>query len=269
MEVSSMSETDFAQEPQSDDVSSRRAVRRPGMFDDPVVRTMAYVAGGLVILFLVAIVSVMITGVVGAGSNRGPRTLAEKNLLVSGTEVANGTADVNVWSEYISSLIGVGEYGRARRAIEDGRSVVDDSIGADFTLAEARLLSAQGKYTEAIAAADKAMTQMQESYDGRIAAGGESARVANLDGLSDNFGVAILIKAYAYRDLGEWDQAIEQYDTYLKDDSTAADILIDRGNAHIKVGNEDAAEKDFRAALKFIPNSAEAIAGLDAIGAKR
>ena len=70
-----MSETDFAQEPQSDDVSSRRAVRRPGMFDDPVVRTMAYVAGGLVILFLVAIVSVMITGVVGAGSNRSLRTV--------------------------------------------------------------------------------------------------------------------------------------------------------------------------------------------------
>lgn len=244
---------------------ARRAAKRgpSGMFRDPVVRGMSYAAVGIVILFLVTVISALLTGVLAPS---GPRTLAEREAAVAGAAVRAGSADTAVWGQYISSLIAQGQYARAKSVIADGRASIEDSATAEFTLAEARLYSAQGQYEQAVEMADVAMAQMKDYHETLLASGGSTARAAKLDGLPDNYYSALLVKAYALRDLGRYEDAVEVFDLYIEDNPTAADILIDRGMARIETGDTTGAEEDFRSALQFLPDSPEALAGLERIG---
>jgi tetratricopeptide (TPR) repeat protein len=244
----------------------RRASGPTGIFRDPVVRRMTYVAFGLVILFLITVASALITGVLGTG---GPRTLAEKELAVTGAAVRAGSTNAEVWATYISALVADGQYGRAAGVIADARRSLDDSRTADITIAETRLFAAQNRIDDAIAAADAAMKQINDNWESRLAAGGNIAAGARVDGLPANYYVAILLKAYIYRDLGDHAAAVEQFDLYLEKYPTASDILIDRALARIELGDNAGAEEDLREALRFDATNTQALEALDRIGASR
>jgi len=248
------------------DSPARLAPRKRSMFDDPLVRTLGFVAFGLVVAFLIIALSAVLTGVT---DRSGPRSLAEREVAVAGAAVSAGTKDPAVIGTYIAALISSGQYSRAEREIATARKSIDDSATAEFTLAEARVLSARGKYQEAIRAAERAQKQINTAHQAVLKLGGEKARVAQNDGLHDNYYAAVLVIAYANRDLKQWDKAIASFDTYIEANPSAADILIDRGNAKIEVGDKAGAEADFRTALKYIPDSEEALAGLSRIGVKR
>lgn len=246
-------------------VKQASATARPSIFLDPMVRRMTWIAVGLVIVFLLLVLSALLTGVIGS---TGPRTLAERELAVSRAAVESGSTNPDDWSAYIAALIENRQYGRAKSVIKQGRESVNDSQTADFALAEARLYRAQKKYEDAIDAADKAMKQIKSEHDKLVAAGGPQSKTVEVLGLDDNYYDAALVKAYSYESLGEYDKAIEQFDIYIKKTAGAADILVDRGRAKIKTGDTAGAEDDFRTALKFIPNDPEALKGLDEIGVK-
>lgn len=239
-------------------------VSRPGMMSDPVVRRMVYIASGLVIVFLLVIASALITGV---ATPTGPRTLAEHEVAVSGAAVDAGTNDVGIWGDYIAALISDRQFARASRIIAEGRASLDDSKTAEFSLAEARLYTGQKQYQNAITAAEKTKKQVKDAYDAQIAQGGVVASTAKLSGMPENYYNAVLVEAEAYRSLKDWKNAIAQYDAYIKANGGASDILIDRGNVKIEAGDNAGAEKDFKEALRFVPDDAEALAGLKKIGA--
>lgn len=250
--------------PRQEQASTRRP--RGGMLQDPMVRAMALASVGLVILFLVTVLGALMTGV---AAPTGPRTLEEKQVAVSRAAVSQGTTDTAVWGQYLSALIANGDYGVARRVISDGRASISESATAEFTLAEARLLSAQGDYEAAIDAADEAMAIIDADYQARLNGAGFVAQRAKIDGQHPNYFVAVLIKAYAHRELEQWDEAIEQFDVYIGRNRGASDILVDRGTAKAAAGDVKGAEADFREALKFMPDNTEAQDGLDKIGAER
>jgi len=252
-------------QPQND-APARLAPRKRSMFDDPVVRTLGILAFGLTVAFLVMALSAVLTGVTDRG---GPRSLAEREVAVTAAAVNAGSKDAGVVGTYIAALISSGQYSRAEREIAKARKTVDDADTAEFTLAEARVLSARGKYQEAIRAGERAMKQIDAAYQAKIKAGGEKARIAQNDGLSDNYFEAVLVIAYAHRELKQWDKAIASFDTYISSNPSAADILIDRGNAKVESGDKAGAEADFRTALKYIPDSEEALSGLSRIGETR
>lgn len=239
---------------------------RPSIFRDPVVRTMAFVSAGLAALILVTVVSVFVTGV---ATPSGPRTLSEQQVAVAAAAVKGGSTDPAEWGSYISALVANGDYGLARDVIKQGRASINDSATADFSLGEARLLSAEKDYEDAIKAADKAMAQMKAYNDSQLKAGGMKAKTAEVVGVPENYYEAVLVKAYALRELGEWKGAVAQFDLYIQHAPGASDILVDRANAKIKAGDKSGAETDFRAALKYVPDDAEALAGLKTIGVTR
>lgn len=239
---------------------------KKSMFQDPVVRIMALVSAGLVVLFLSMILGGLLMGV---STPTGPRTIEERTVAVSRAAVSNGTTDTALWGTYISALIDNGDYRVADRTIKEARASMSESMTAEFTLGEARLLRAQGEYDEAIKVAEKAMTIVEEDVRRRLAAGGPLAQVAKIDGNHENYYEAALVKAYSHRELKQWDEAIKAFDIYIGWRRGAADILIDRGNAKIEVGDKKGAEADFKQALKFIPDSEEAESGLAKIGASR
>ncbi|MHB8760921.1 MAG: tetratricopeptide repeat protein [Coriobacteriia bacterium] len=249
--------------PQRERAPQRSSSQYTGIFRDKVVRVMAYVAAGLVIAFLVTVVSALFTGVLVPS---GPRTVAEKDVAVAAAAIEAGSTDAAVWGRYMATLIAAEQYSRAQGVIDDARASLDDSATAEFTIAEARLHYAKGRYEDAVEAAEAAQKQISEQYEAALAGGGERARLARLDGLHANHGAAALIKAYSYEALGEWGKAIEQFDAYLESTPSAADILIDRGLAKIETGDTPGAEADLRAALAFLPDDREALDGLASIG---
>ena len=239
---------------------------RPSMFRDPVVRRMSYAAALVVLLFLATIVGVLTTG---ALSPSGPRTLAEKELVVTRAAVEAGSTDPADWNAYITALVADRQYSRARGVITDARRSVEDSATGDISIAEARLLRAQNDGDRVIEVLDAAMDEMVAVHEERLTADSITARAARVEGLPQNYYTAALLKADVYVDRGEWEMVIEQYDIYIERHRGAADILIDRANAKIEIGDTQGAEEDFRAALRFTPNDAEALEGLDRIGATR
>lgn len=243
--------------------ASPAPVRGPSMFDDPVVRAMAIASVALVVLGLATVLGVLFTGVTEVS---GPRTVAEKNVLVGRAAVSAGSTDTAVWGGYIASLIEAGQYSNARRLIDDARASFSESSTAEFTLAEARLAAAQGDHEAAVELADKTQEILNADLKQRIDKGGtEGARAKNA-GPHENYYAATLIAAYSLQELGRWDEAIKRFDVYIGKTRGAADILIDRGNAKVETGDEKGAEKDFREALRFMPGNPEALEGLERIG---
>lgn len=246
------------------DVAPRVTRSRPSMLKDPVVLRMTYVAIGLVILFLVSVMGVLLSGIT---SPSGPRTLAEREAAVSGEAVQAGSKDPAIWGQYIAALIASGQNTRARDVIAQGRESMDDSATAEFTLGEARLYAAGNDHQKVIDTAEVGMAQIQKAWDVLVSSGGTKAQQAKLDGLHDNYYTFALLKAESLAELGDWAKAIEQYDLYIVRNPGAADILIDRADAKIEIGDKAGAEADFRKALEFIPDNPEALAGLEKIGA--
>ena len=74
------------------------------------------------------------------------------------------------------------------------------------------------------------------------------------------------MKAQALVELGRWKDAVAAFDIYIRENRTASDILIDRGNAKAELKDKAGAEKDFREALRYVPYDEEAKAGLKRIG---
>jgi len=239
------------------------APSRPSMFADPLVRRMSIAAALLVLLFLATVVGALTTGVLIPS---GPRTLAEKELIVARAAVEAGSTDPAEWGAYITALVSNNQYSRARGVIEDARASVEDSATADISIAEARLLRAQDNDDEVLELLSSAMEQMQAVHEERLAGDSATVRAAMRDGLPQNYYIATLIKADIYVEREEWESAIEQYDIYIERNRGAADILIDRGNAKVEIGDTEGAEEDFRSALRFTPGNEEALEALDRIG---
>lgn len=236
---------------------------RAGMFRDPVVRVMTYIAVGLVILFLATAVGAILTGVL---SQNGPRTAAERQLLIAAAAANAPGARGEVWAPYVDALVATGDLREARVALDRGRASVVSTWAPDLDLSEARLLRAQKRYAQAAEVADKAMKGYVAEQAARVAASGETTTGAERTGLGENYYNAALVKAYAYVELRRWKDAVGVFDIYISRNPTAADILVDRGNAKAAMKDNTGAEKDFREALRFVPYDKEAKAGLTRIG---
>jgi tetratricopeptide (TPR) repeat protein len=236
--------------------------RAPGLLDDPVVRIMAYVSLGLVVLFLATAVGVVLTGV---ATPTGPRSSVERDLLLATAGLRGATGEAQ--APYVEALIEAGNLPAARAALAQARASVPATAqpAADLDLAEARLSSKAKDYEKAVALADTAMAGYKTKYEAAVARSKNSTQTTT-PSVRPNYYTAALVKAYALVQLGRFKDAIPAFDIYIKVNPTASDIFIDRGNAKLKVGDKAGAEKDFREALKYVPYDAEAKAGLKQIG---
>jgi tetratricopeptide (TPR) repeat protein len=243
--------------------SAAPAPRRAGMFRDPAVRVMTYVAIGLVILFLATVLGALLTGVL---SPEGARTAAERELMVAAAAVKAPGAVGDTWAPYVNALVANGDLRAARAALNRARASVSTTWSLDLDVAEARLLRAQKRYAQSAEMADKAMKGYVAERAARAVASGDTSATAAQTALPVDYYNAALVKAYVYVELRRWKDAVAMFDIYMAVNPTAADVLVDRGNAKASMKDKSGAEKDFRAALRFVPYDEEAKAGLKTIG---
>ena len=243
--------------------SAAPAPTKAGVFGDPVVRFMAYVAIGLVILFLATTVGAILTGVF---SPRGARSSAERELLIAAAVATAPGATAEAWAPYVNALVSTGNLRKARAVLNRARVSVVATDAPDLDLAEARLLRAQKRYEQAAAMAEKAMKGYESERAARVAASAAATKPADPILLVEDYYNAALVKAYALIELRRWEDAVGMFDLYISRHPSAADILVDRGNAKAGMKDKAGAEKDFREALRFVPYDKDAKAGLKRIG---
>lgn len=236
--------------------------RKSSMFDDPVVRVMTWIAIGMVMLFLSGILGALMFGLIG---NNVPRTAVERRLVELEAILGANPKDTEVHAKYIAVLVSAGRYSDANDAIKKAFKETDQTAGADITIAQAKLFLARKDYKNALAKADEAKKIIQKNYDEEM----KSDKLPNRSkafGMNKNFGEASLVMARVYLAQGDTEKAIKEYDEFLKLDTRASDIFIERGNAYAKLGKTAEAKADYETALKYDPTNADALAGLKQIG---
>lgn len=250
------------------DTAEKRPAKPPrrSIFDDKVVRTMRFVAFGLVIFYLAVIVTALFLGILG---NNAPKTAAERDMTIYRQKVEGGSQSERDWAVYAQALTDAGQYGRAQSVIDQAREAgyLDPRIHS-LALAQVRLYYAEGKWEEAIEAADAGMAALRTQRDEDVKTYQESGKISPMvsQGLGDNYYRMLLIKATALEELEKDTDALAALDEYLAERATAADVLEWRGDVHLRLGNRDLAAADYRAAKRFSPNSTELDGKLEQLG---
>lgn len=263
-----MSEFDLAddQEPVDDHAETRSsAVDRRGLLADPVVRRIVYASFGILILWLAGILSALVFGLISPSG--APRTAVERALRSYEVLIEQGNTDARVWGEYISSLIETEQYIKAGRMIDQGMEVVAEGK-SEIILQQSLLALARGDAEAAIQYADEARAQAETERE-ELAKQYTEIGVTKKAELPEQYYRSMLAKAEALLLKGDRAAAIVEYDSYLEAKPTAANVYVLRGDLKAAEGDPEGAEADYRSALTYIPDYAEALSGLEKIGAER
>lgn len=245
------------------------AGRRPSIWDDRRVRTLATVAAVITILYLAAIVSLLYYGFIGPSG--GPRSALERDVMVTESIVRSdeSSATAEQWQDYVISLIADSQYASAQRVISEvnANGLVDQSRGANMLFCTASLQHAQGSSEQALATFTEVMDVTDEVFRAELERPDDGTpNWAIAGGRHSNYYLSALAKAGIHEELGQWDEAIEMIDVYLERNPIAAGVIADRGRMKARAGDIAGAEADYREALRYVPDLEDALQGLRDIG---
>jgi tetratricopeptide (TPR) repeat protein len=246
-----------------------RRVRKAGPPQDPVASALLTTILVIIVLALVTVAYALLTGVFGTGA---PRTMAEQKIVRAGAKIEAGSKAPADWMAYIIALTNDGQYRKAQQFIDRGtKELKQQDLFADMLFMQANLYLAQSQYDRAEETADAALKQIKDAYDAGVVSSKATSKPspASAFGLSPNYWELLLLKAELYEKTGKSDMALKAYDEYLTGNPTAATVFTLRGAVKEKLKDTTGAESDYRKALAFIPQDAEALAGLSRIGAVR
>lgn len=238
-------------------------VREESLFDDPVVKWLSIGLGVTIILFLSTVLAALYFGILGSDT---PRTAQERDLQAYEFQTSQGTTDPETWRKYIAALIDSGQARRAQQAIDRGLKVINNKPGQDMTFAQALLDYENGEYEKAIDTATKGMAGIKAYHEEQLK--DDQSPESKGQEFSQNYWGMLYVRANAYAELKQWDKAIADYDEYLEERGGASDVYVLRGDAKVAAGDTKGAEEDYRTALKFIEDNAQALEGLEKLGVK-
>ena len=218
-----------------------------------------------IVFVLVCILCLAIYAVlVGAVSPVAPRTLAETSLLQAQASVKRWPGSGKAWAALAGALYSTGDQEGGWKAIKQGQTLVKDQtvlwVNAkelDFLIYEKKDSLAASRAADAIKT--EAKFRVKEMTD--EAKTGISEPQQNNPEQNESIRLFVL-KATAEGNLGRWKDATKTLTTALELSSMAADIIEMRGWAELKAGDKTAAVKDFKRALIYIPDNANAKQGL-------
>jgi tetratricopeptide (TPR) repeat protein len=236
---------------------------------DPLVRILIFTILAILILALLTGVYAIVAGVFGSGA---PKTYNQAQIMGARARIDAGSTLPDEWMSYIQALTDDGQYRKAQEWIDIGKKrLPDQDISADMLYMQANLDVARGEPDEALKVADLGIKTIKDRYEV-----GREEYLATLEpnkafssGLNDNYYEFFLLKAEVYVKKQDWKSALDAYNAYLEGEPTSANIFTERGDVKAKLGDTAGAEADYRRTLGFMPDDADALAGLNRIGASK
>lgn len=192
-----------------------------------------------------------------------PRTMVERNMLQLEQIVKQQPHNGKAWGDWAAALMDAGQYFKAGRVIDDGLESSEQT--APLLLRRGQLAHLQGRDEEALDSAMQAIVAARAFRDKAVE---ESRRkgVTAPPAPSDEIIDAQLLRGEILVSLKEYDEAVKAYTGALDEQPRLSDVLALRGDAYAKLGDKDRAVSDFKDALRFDPENAPAIKGLEALG---
>ncbi len=232
---------------------------------DPAIRWLTIAIFAIVIIWLGAVLSALVFGIIGTPS--APRTETERNLMILGAQVDSGKATTQTYADYISALISAGQLSKAQAAID--KALPATKKDKSYLLAQqAELSLARKDYPATVTAADKAMAEAEKELKAFMAANVKANRKSTAGAVMPTaYETAALAKADALLAQKKYPEAIKAFDLYIKQSPTDSDVFVRRAEAKVLAGDKKGAEADYRTALKYIPDYQAALDGLKKIGA--
>jgi len=235
-----------------------RVVRRASLFDDPLVRMLGFGVVGALVLFLATLLGALAMGILGSGI---PQTALERDLQGYAYQTEAGSKDPEVWKGYVSALLDSGQNANAQRAVDKGIAVLGKSNTGDMAFAQTQVYYSTAKYDKAIKEATAAMKLIKDSFAREV----KTSEVKGLT-MSDNYWGILYLRAQSHVELKQWDKALKDFDEYLKEKNGASDVYVMRAEVKLEMGDKQGAIKDYRAALKYLPDYDLALDGLKKLG---
>jgi tetratricopeptide (TPR) repeat protein len=240
---------------------------RPRRAADPVAQWIMIAIAFVVVFWLVGILSAMMFGLLAPA--KAPRTSTERDLAILSATVDSGKANTQTYSQYISTLISAGQLAKAQQALDTALQTAKTDKSYLYAR-QTDLLLAKKDYQGTVTEADKAMAEAKKEVKAVMAANVAANRAANAGVRTPaSYTDAALDKAEALIASKDYKGAIKAYDLYLAEQPIDSDILVQRAQAKIQVGDNKGAEADFRKALTYVPDLKPALDGLKQIGAAK
>jgi tetratricopeptide (TPR) repeat protein len=262
-------ETEFETEaePAEGEASEAPVLSHPRRTSDPVIQWLTIGIALVIIFWLVGVLSAMMFGVLSPA--KAPRTSTERDLLGVSAAVQGGKADTQTYSRYVAILINSGQLAKAEQALN--QALLTAKTDRSYLYArQADLYFARKDYQGAVTSADKAIAEAKKEIGLYMQANVNANRKPKA-GLQTpaSYTDAALVKAEALVASKNYAGAIKAFDLYLIEQPIDSDILVQRGQVKVLVGDKKGAEADFRAALSYIPDYQPALDGLKQIGAAK
>ena len=232
---------------------------------DPYIRNLLVIAALVIIGALLTMVFAILTGVISfdrdIARNIDEFTVARSIAFAEEEETAGATSQLAI------ALIGSGQYIEANALIQDAllREWPDTERNQGIMFAYAVLAYEQGDYDAAIERYTYVMENLREDFN-RVYESDIEPNWARGFGMHPNYFESAVILSFIYRDRGEYEKEIEMLDIAIFGLPTAADLYLFRAQAHLRLGDNELAIIDFNEVLRFLPDDADALRGLEEAG---
>jgi len=216
-----------------------------------------------VLATIIVILAVVATAVLyGLDVSRAPRTAAERAVATSEAATREQPKVAENWVDLTYAYVAAGRFSDARQASARGKKVENLP---EFYIADAYMLEQQGETDEALEAYDLAKQQATAEFDARVKAAAEKG--ARLSALNYGLADAAIFKGRLLAEQGETASALKEFDLALEIDPQMSDVLVERADLKVTLGDSDGARADYTEALRFVPDMPEALQGLERVGA--
>jgi len=247
----------------SSGATRKRSGRNPrrSLWSDPVSLTLVF---GIALVFIGALL-VALFAVLNGSINLGsaPPTSLNEALLqrAKGSVVKDKSAES--YTDLIFTQVDTGDIPGAQVTLAEAqRQKLDQSRNQMADYCQAYIDQNSGRADNAITLYQKVMDNLMKAYETEKAKGGDM-NWALAFGIPDNYYNSASLLANIYTQKKDYSNAIKYLSIYLgKPGAPDAAALVARGKLYLEQGDKDKAKQDFQNALKYIPDDADATAGL-------
>jgi len=232
---------------------------------DPYIRNLLVIAALVIIGALLTMVFAILTGVISF--DRDVARTVDEFTVARAIAFAEEEQTAGATAHLAMALIGNGQYLEANAIIQEAllKEWPDTERNHAIMFAYAVLAHEQGDYDAAAERYEYVMENILADFT-RVYESDMQPNWARAFGLHDNYFESAIARSFIYRDRGDYEAEIEMLDIAISDMSTAADLFLFRGQAHLRLGENEAAIADFNEVLRFISDDADALRGLEEAG---
>jgi len=238
----------------------RSRLRSTSFLHDPVALLLVFVIALVIIGALLTAVFAILNGVVNLGS--APPATINQAVVQRAKGAAQSDNDAKSYADLLITQVD-------NKDIPSAQVTLAQMKNKDFDLTQTQAVDycqayidqAVGRTDSAIKLYQQVMTKLIDAYNTEKAKGGDSNWALSF-GVPDNYYGSASLLATLYQQRKDYQNEVKYLTIYLEGNKTDASALLDRGNAYLALKQNDNAKQDFQNALKYIPDNAEATAGL-------